>query len=214
MNFNKSILYIGLIVCCIAANMQARLFEVFVKGENLQTQHGQPVTEYQVINIEGQGPDAIDNPTYGQIRKGIAQAFNLESHWRNFTIKYVDVKTGKVYFLKPHLEKKRSRKARAAFFDKLAQEGFMNMPTLVVAKREDSTIPHQPTGITLEEIEIQQPGVQAEEVSMLPYTPYSTVRPRQTIEQEEPSWIFEETLVGESDPILIEQLRTVKEQYE
>lgn len=213
MNFNKSIISLCLIVCCFAANVQARSFEVFVKGENLQTQHGQPVTEYQVINIEGRSPDAVDNPTYGQIRKGIAQAFNLDPHWRNFTIKYVDAKTGKVYFLKPHLEKKRTRKERAAFFDKLAQGGFMNMPTLIIAKREDSTIPHQPTGITLEEFEIQQPRV-GEEVSILPYTPYTTVRPRQTTVQEEPEWVFEETLVGESDPYLIEQLRAVKEKYE
>jgi hypothetical protein len=214
MNFNKSIVYLFLILCSFAANIEARSFEVFVK-EGLQTLDGQPATEYQVINIEGQYPDAVDNPTYGQIRKGIAQAFSLDPHWRNFTIKYTDVNTGKVYFLKPHLEGL-SRKERTAFFDKLAQSGFMNMPTLIIAKREPSTIPHQPTGISLEEFEIQQPGIGApeEEVSMLPYTEPYTTGQGQTFAQEEPDWVFEETLVGESDPYLIEQLKAAKQKYE
>jgi len=214
MNFNKSIVYLFLILCSFAANIEARSFEVFVK-EGLQTLDGQPATEYQVINIEGQYPDAVDNPTYGQIRKGIAQAFSLDPHWRNFTIKYTDVNTGKVYFLKPHLEGL-SRKERTAFFDKLAQSGFMNMPTLIIAKREPSTIPHQPTGITLEEFEVQQPGVKVpeEEARILPYIePHTTVKSR-PIAEEELGWVFEESLAGESDPYLIEQLKQVKEKYE
>ena len=206
MNFNKSILYIGLIVCCIAVNMQARPFEVFVKKQRMRTLDNEPITEifpYKVMNIEGQYPGAVDNPTYGQIRKAIAEAFNLDPHWRNFTVRYVN--NGKFYFLKPYIEKL-SRKERAAFFDKISQSGFMNMPTLVVAKREPEEMGRAMQAARQMGISVQELEAQERQERRRPIVPTKT-------ETTELGWDLEETLVGESDPILLEQLRAAKEKY-
>jgi|GEM_PF-2936618 len=222
MNFNKSILYLFLILCSFAANIDARSFEVFVKKQGMYTLDNEPITElfpYKIIDIEGQYPDAVDNPTYGQIREKIAQAFNLDPQWRNFTVKYLNKKTGNEYFLKPYIQNL-SRRERAVFFDKISQNGpgSLNMPMIIVAKREPSEMQQpQQTGILTEEFKTQEYGIRVpeEKMEILPYIePRTTLKPYPTITREEPGWVFEESLVGEHDPYLAEQLKAAKQQYE
>lgn len=229
MNFyNKSIFYSYLLISFFAANINARSFEVFVKDGNLLTLDNKPVEEYQVINIEGQYPDAVDAPTYGQIRKSIAESFGLDPHWKNFTIKYINSKTGKIYFLKPYIEKL-SRKERTTFLNKIAQEGYKGMPVIIIEKRTTKKMQEgkqhlpAPTYTTYQE-QIITPKTDTEmgiqivpEIEPVPAPTDMPLAPRIRTPEKEvliPDWMFDETLVGESDPALVNQLKEIKKKYE
>jgi len=231
---NKLILTALLAANFFAIFVDAREFEIFVKGDGLRTLENTPVEEYKIVDIKGQYPDAVNIPTYGQIRKAIAESLHLDPHWKNFTIKYMTKSDSKFYFLKPHIEKL-SRKDRAIFLDEIAKDGYKDMPVLIIAKRqpqemkagigyrvtpqnEEKTMRDENEEMRIMPISTEKTQVPAEPTDMpTEVTAMPTTHKMHHNREEEmiiPEWLFDESLIGESDPILFEKLKMVSEKYE
>lgn len=183
MNFIRKSIFFGFIFLVIfSLNLQARLFEVHIRdADRFKMRTGETLMEtMQLIDIKGH-PSAPEIPTYGQIRKGISDALNLDRSWKNFMIKYVYVTEGKVYNLKPYIENI-GRKERAAFFDDLAQNSYQGYPVLLIAKRP-----------TTEEIKLRTSYIDPNEGDQ---------------DLIIPQWMFDEdSMIGETDRDLITTLQ-------
>lgn len=120
MNFIKKSILCSCFLLVLGASLEARRFLVmsYVINDIPGSLSEGKITKFtNIFDIFGH-PSAPENPTYGQIRRKLAEKFRLDPHWSNFMIKYFDPVRDKVYFLKPHIENL-SRKERAQFYDNL-----------------------------------------------------------------------------------------------